>query len=188
LIIVLEGVNGVGKSTYARLLQERLGYTPLRAFRPSSDCHFNGKYKVERDLQAFNVPYNTHVDDLYVADILGKLKPSNVVLDRSMASAVAYGSRPISDAGELVRLWAGLFGRTPVLYVWLTADPNTSLKRVVARGDASPSLSILKALHGSFELVYELVPFFKDAIDTDVTRPEDGVSRIELLASMYEAR
>lgn len=196
-VIVLEGVNGTGKSTYAQKLSKGLNAPVIRPFRLGPDHHFTGTTHIERELKALGVPYNTHVDDLYTADILGRMLKFNkhlpVILDRSVGSAIAHGERSMGDAGRLIGLWHQLLGPgTQVLYVWLTAPWETVDRRL--DGDAMRAkLSSGKRhhfqaaeharLHGMFRYVFEMVRHQKLEIDTTTVDVDDGVLRIVELMS-----
>lgn len=183
MILVLEGTNGTGKSTYAKRLSEELGATIIRPFRPHSDFHFDGTTRLERDLKHYGVPVNTHVDDLYVADILGRLEGSNNVrsiLDRSMPSALAYGSARVQllaaqrDELGLMNLWQSSLRGASVLYVWLHADEEDCKKRMGARNIPLP-YSILRA---RFDQLYGMITFPKMDINTSVRSVEEGIQLI----------
>lgn len=185
MIIVLEGVNGTGKSTYARRLAGGLNVAVIRPFRQGPDHHFTGDTPVERELKAFGVPYNTHVDELYTADFLGRMLKAGqrpgAVLDRSVASCIVHGDRPVSDAGSLVSLWSRLLGAdAPVVYVWLTAPWHISHERLVAAGRAEHSEP--RAAHQRrqqiFRHVYDLITYPKMEIDTGTTFVDDGLKQI----------
>ena len=77
-VIILEGVNGTGKSLYAKKLAGGLNAAIIRTFRQGDNHHFTGDTPMERDLKALGVPYNTHVDEMYVADFIGKLTPRHL--------------------------------------------------------------------------------------------------------------
>jgi thymidylate kinase len=187
LIIVLEGVNGTGKSTYAEKLSKGLTAPVIRPFRQGPDHHFTGTTHIERELKALGVPYNTHVDDLYTADILGRLLKFNkhlpVILDRSVGSAIAHGERPLRDAGRLIGLWQQLLGPdTQLLYVWLTAPYSIAADRLLKdkRGaeESSEAFGDHKRLHGLFRYVFEMVRHPKLEIDTATIAVDDGVLQI----------
>ncbi len=185
MIIVLEGVNGTGKSLYARKLAAGLGGVVLRPFRQSEDHHFSGDTPMERDLKALGVPYNTHVDELYVADLLGKMlrgrQRFSAILDRSIGSAIAHGDRPLSEAGKLVEVWHRLLGENaPVLYVWLKASWSIAHARLLAsgRGEHGDDERRHQKLTQLFEHAYTLVPFRKMIIDTSITLVEEGVRKV----------
>jgi thymidylate kinase len=191
-IIILEGVNGTGKSTYAEKLSAVLEAPVIRPFRQGPDHHFTGTTQVERELKALGVPYNTHVDDLYTADILGRLLKFNkqmpVILDRSVGSAIAHGERPLRDAGRLLGLWRQSLGAdAPVLYVWLTAPSLDCWARLGNRGPLPPYESYSsehKRLNGLFGLVYDMIPYKKLKIDTSLIGVDEGLVLISTLKSL----
>lgn len=91
MIIILEGLNGVGKSAVASELK-RMGVIIWRPFRTNSDIHLGHDESPELvELKNVGVPLNTFVDDLYVADALSTLEVAKTVaLDRSLPTAIAY--------------------------------------------------------------------------------------------------
>ena len=203
MIIVLEGVNGTGKSTYAEKLSNGLNAPVIRPFRQGSGHHFTGTTHIERELKALAVPYNTHVDDLYTADILGRLLKYNkhlpVILDRSVGSAIAHGERPLGDSGRLIGLWQQLLGPdTQVLYVWLTAPwevvdqrMDGDLMRARLRNNKRHHVTREEhaCLHGLFRYVFEMIRYTKMEIDTATVAPDDGVLQIvEFMGRLGEAR
>lgn len=185
MIIILEGVNGTGKSLYARKLAGGLNAAVIRPFRQGENHHFTGETPMERDLKTLGVPFNTHVDEMYVADLLGKLARAgqrlSAVLDRSIGSAIAHGDRPLSDAGKLMDVWSRLLGpEAQVVYVWLTAPWHIAHARLLAEGRAHHNEDGLnhRRLHGLFQLAYDLVPYRKLMIDTSVTLVDEGVRKV----------
>lgn len=185
MIIVLEGVNGTGKSTYARRLAGGLNAAVIRPFRQGPDHHFTGDTPMERELKAFGVPYNTHVDELYTADFLGRMikagQRPGAVLDRSVASCIVHGDRPVSDASSLVNLWSRLLGAdAPVVYVWLTAPWHIAEARLKADGRKHDlgSGDIHNNRQRTFRHVYDLIAYPKLEIDTGVTFVDDGLKQI----------
>jgi predicted ATPase len=183
-IVVLEGVNGVGKTSYATAL-EAIGYAVLRPFRPNSGFHFDGNSRHERELKALGVPVNTCVDDLYVADILGKLgrQPTaygpqalNVVLDRSMPSAIAYESGPLATPRtmELMQRWKASFSDAKVVYVNLVAPWEVCKFRL----DPSRASTLRDTLPIRFGALFEMINWPKLTIDTSLVSVKEGVELI----------
>lgn len=184
-VIVLEGVNGVGKSTYARKLAAALGATIYRPFRSNSDQHNIEEDYPGRFLEIVGVPIGTHVEDFFTADLLGKLardQSIRVILDRSLPSALAYGSaRPHAEAkntpGEIMLgLWQEMLAPAKPLYVWLSAD----IFECARRGTRAPKeLAIpFEQLHSRYRYIFEILKMQKLEIGTQYVTPELGVTTI----------
>lgn len=112
-ILVLEGAKGAGKTSLSAMLQEELDWPVYRAFRKGGEQHNPGATSGWAKLLRF--PINTWMEDMFVADVCSVAKP-NLIMDRSMPSAVAYESMGVSRSDEWHKL------RTPVDFrVALTA-------------------------------------------------------------------
>ena len=177
MIVILEGCNGVGKSAYASELASVLGAPVLRPFRPDSGYHWNGETDLELELSRLGVPVNTHVDDLYVADILGQLAYSDVILDRSVPSAIAYGSaRDCAD--RLYDFWNRQLRRLlGVTYVWLHCPWKVAKERTNGRWFPTPQR--YSGLEESFrQLFHRFEAGRRLAIDTKAFSITQGVRYI----------
>lgn len=176
MLIILEGLNGVGKSTYAKALAVELGATVYRPFRTHSDEHFNGQTKIELELKALGVPSNTYLEDIFAADFLGKLAPRNsirVILDRSLPSAVVYGSIRQYNAEALLALWQELLRPEHALYVWLRAKADVRTGRLVGRG--TDHLKTSELMERKFQMCFGLITMPKLVLETDIVSLEEGV-------------
>lgn len=136
MIIIIEGCRGTGKTSVCQALSEVFKAPIIRPFRPDLSHHHSGDSEVEAALKAMDVPVNTYVDDLYVADILAAIsvvRPDvHFILDRSMGSAVAHRTCP-ADGTAVVALWQSLLARAPaVRYVWLRAPHAVAARRVAS--------------------------------------------------------
>jgi hypothetical protein len=135
VLVILEGANGVGKTTLARRLVE-CGYTRFKPFRPGSGPsgdkgHWDdpsGKTLFKR-LVSLGVPVNSHAEDLFIADFLRQFPQLDVVLDRSIPSALAISAPKDIDHGELFTLWAEMLTPLRPLYVYMTADFDAAAQR-----------------------------------------------------------
>lgn len=188
MIIVLEGVNGVGKTSAAITLADAIGATAIRPFRPHVGHHWTEPSDALGDrLRSIGVPVNTHVDDLYAGDLLAKIvdqfhKPHymKVVLDRSMLSAMAYDNTTPSEA---YRVWqeqmAVLNVETGVRLVWLHAPFEVARKRVAKSRAFFPTESDYNYLHGRFQGLFEgYEASHKIDIDTSEIPTAEVVKRI----------
>jgi len=202
MLVMLDGINGVGKSTVAKLITERTGLKSVRPFRDSPDVHwrsFNdgdaaGESEVEEHLRAARVPFNTFVDNLYLADIVSKLG-ADTIMDRTMHSSVAYGLvkgeelyRDARLANWMVGYWESLIQRCryPRVFALLTCDYEVSAARCEREGRWHPPHHIHRQLAGSFFDLHResrLNPIIIDTTEMDAntvaTRVLDHLRRIE---------
>jgi predicted kinase len=186
VVVCLEGLNGVGKSATARVLARELGVPIVRAFRhDATDVHLGreqGRGRLD-ELRALGVPANTYVDDIYTADLLVGLGLS-AVLDRSMASATAYGLlygdvRTQARAQALAEAWQEQWGRYKgqFLYVHMTARPEVMAARTDGRW--SPNDKQNPVLEREFTRVFRSLHLPKLHLDTsDSPDAADNARRI----------
>jgi deoxyadenosine/deoxycytidine kinase len=190
MIIILEGSNGVGKSTYAQELSEQLGGLPIvRPFR-NGDTELHWGYKGQERFQMLRdelkVPVNTHVDDLYVADFLATFQVS-AILDRAVPSAVAYGVLHNHDEGwyaqryvarRLMEFWLSLIqkGSGPIVYIWLKAPYRIARDRCYGRW--CPNKKQYTTLDTWYKKMFQAVTLAKRQINTGEIEVEDGVRSV----------
>ena len=185
MIVILEGVNGVGKTTYAKLLSTHLGIPRYRAFKANLEVHWGDNHPMELLLKdKFKVPLNTHVEDLFSADLLGRIG-GDVVLDRSLPSAIAYGlleNDPLlpTDTLELFHYWMSLLRDRKVLYVWMTAQYAVARSRSESREQPWWPLNMktFAELESIFRVLHDQWEMDKLVIDTGETSIGDGVEQI----------
>lgn len=190
LTIVLDGLNGVGKSATARILSALLGIPIVRPFRHQDMDRHLGRESgrgVQRSLRDLGIPANTFVDDIYAADLITALGAS-ALLDRSMPSAIAYGMlykdvRDLDHALALTDVWQALWDKYGgrLVYVYMTADVPTMSAR--CEGRWAPSPVERSQLDQTFRLVYRWLNVRKIRVDTtELATPEATAHRItELL-------
>lgn len=186
MIIILEGVNGTGKSEAAKLLSSITGMPIWRPFRTSPDIHWNhNDDDIGRTLRELGVPLNTFCDDLYVADALRTLRDSSVILDRSMLSAFAYsalqGESWIKDAEVSDWVWryweeSLLLRGNDVLVVYLRTQYETSKAR--CEGRWHPNKTEWAHLVRLYEKLLRRTRIPARVFDTEMFTTEDVVNRI----------
>lgn len=184
MIVIVEGANGVGKSTYAHEL-ESCGLTLYRAFRRgNTELHWGakegGEEVVRGQLEALGIPLNTYIDDLYLADFIQSFK-LDAVFDRSLPSAIAYGSLGQlngATVGELLEMWQLMVkhSKSPVLYVWLQTTYELAKERT--KGRWMPNKRGYHSLVNSYEKLFQRIRLPKIAINTDMVTVARGIKRI----------
>jgi len=163
IFISFEGIDGVGKSTQADLLEEFLrsmGREVVRTLEP-------GGTELGREIRHLLLHRNGHVDAraealLYAADrahhVATVIRPALaegkvVITDRYLDSSVAYqGAGRILGATEVrdLSIWA-IQGLLPALTVLLDLDAASAVARRSKTGDAPDRLERAKV--GFFEAV-----------------------------------
>lgn len=188
MIIVLEGINGVGKSTYAIAIRKRLGAPIVRPFRPSPDTHWDQhEGEVGAALRELGVPINTFVDDLYVADMIRMLNPPHAVLDRGMPSSVAYGRLKDeewtkSGVDWTIGYWeeclldAGHRPGRSVVLAYLFASFDETKRR--CEGRWHPSKTEWSKLKATYDKVINRSRLPVIAINTELSDVDSGVDKI----------
>lgn len=126
VIIILEGFNGTGKTTLATSLATLLGYRVYRPLREGNEGHWDDESSLVRELKRCDVPLNSFIDDVFAVDAIDQLGSRNVVLDRSLPSALAYDLMSTDRQEAVESYWIRRLKRinesTPVLYLWMRLD------------------------------------------------------------------
>ena len=125
MIVVLEGVNGAGKTALAQGLRQQLDWPVYRPFRPTDEFRWDS-YEgsvLQRELFQLDIRPNTHVEDLHFADAAAQCK-FDAILDRSALSAVVYGEEsgdPVcARAGEqIIDIWGSAMMQAGAITVLL---------------------------------------------------------------------
>ncbi len=144
LFIVLEGIDGTGKSTQSKLLAEWLrtrGREVVTSREPTDGpwgrqiraTATSGRLSPEEELELFLKDRRQHVEELIrPALAAGKV----VILDRYYFSTMAYQGCRGFDPAE-IRRRNEAFAPPPDLLFILDLDVDTALSRIGGRGDAA---------------------------------------------------
>jgi thymidylate kinase len=189
MLIMLDGVNGVGKSSYAYAIKKSFGINVCRAFRSSDKAlHWGSTGKeLQEKLASLKVPINTHVDDLFMADFMLTFQV-DAVLDRTLASAIAYGRayskmdgwyKKKGNARQLLDFWTSLIMKCkhPLMYVWLDVEYDVAKERCSDRAWFPKSVEY-KKLRKEYNSIFNRISFQKMRVQTDHVDVESGVERI----------
>ena len=190
MLIILEGANGVGKSTYAKILTNELNIPVFRPFYMGNKIHLTNvnsqKQEQQKKLLRFGVELNIHIEDLFAADFFAMTQAS-AILDRSLPSSIAYGQigsgkwdviyKNKSACQELLELWEGMIAKAhqPILYVWLNCEHEIATKR----GDGwKPNKAQRQKLDKVFFDLFTRIKLPKMRINTGVVEKREGVKSI----------
>jgi dTMP kinase len=175
MFIVLEGIDGTGKSTQVQLLAEWFrsqGREVVTSREPTDqpwgkklrESASTGRLSPEDELEYFLKDRKQHVDELIQPSLdAGKV----VILDRYYFSTMAYqGSRGF-DPGE-IRVKNEAFAPRPDHLFILDLDVDTARQRIGARGDTANEFERRDALAKCREIFLSLADEpFVHVIDTN---------------------
>jgi dTMP kinase len=152
-LVVLEGIDGAGKSTVLRRLADHckdLGLTPIVSFEPTRGpwgmklrrSMTEGRLTLAEELDLFLKDRAEHVETV----IRPALKAGQVVLlDRYYFSTAAYQGARGADPNEIL-MENERFAPAPDLVLLLDFDPVAGIERIRARGDAPNTFEQLDQL------------------------------------------
>ena len=146
-VVVLEGCDGVGKTTLAAVLATHHGYAVVHSFRTPDGVDLIERYRA----------------------ILAR--PGRLLLDRSFVSELVYGplrhcrSRlNFADATTLAVIVAARGG----VLIHLTGQPERIAARLLARDGKAPGLEAIRALIDSYSSVFARLAEHAPVITVDV--------------------
>lgn len=165
LFIVIEGIDGTGKSTQARRLAawlEAQGREVVVSREPTDgpwgrrlrESAASGRLSPAEELDHFLKDRRQHVEELIVPSLAaGKV----VILDRYYFSTMAYQGCRGFDPAEIRRLNEA-FAPQPDLLLILDLDVDTALERIGTRGDSANEFERRDALQRCREIFLSLAP------------------------------
>ena len=143
-LIVIEGIDGTGKSTQATMLAEALrksGREVVQSFEPTNgpwgkklrESATTGRLSIEDELEYFINDRREHVEELIIPTIKSG---GIVILDRYYFSTMAYqGARGIDP--EAIRAKNEIFAPQPDMLIILDLDVDIALQRIGVRDGAA---------------------------------------------------
>jgi len=179
-LIVIEGIDGVGKTTQAQLVQEAMqarGLAVLRTKEPTTgqwgqvlrDSAVTGRLSLAEEVETFIKDRREHVD--------GKIMPALrdgtiVIVDRYYFSTAAYQGARGLDPQELIRRNEE-FAPEPDLLVLLDLDVAEGLERIRTRGDRANLFEQTNSLQQAREIFLSIdKPYL---VRIDARRPAEEV-------------
>ncbi len=144
LFIVIEGIDGTGKSTQARMLEGWLrgrGRSVVRDREPTDgpwgrrlrESAATGRLAPEDELEYFLRDRREHVEKLISPALAAG---TDVILDRYYFSTMAYQGARGFDPGE-IRRRNEVFAPVPDLLLILDLPVDVAISRIGARGDGA---------------------------------------------------
>ncbi|MBA4018141.1 MAG: dTMP kinase [Pirellula sp.] len=154
MLIVVEGIDGAGKSTQVRRIGEALkaaGEDVVLSREPTDgpwgrklrESQTTGRMSLDEELAAFLEDRREHVRDLIMPALA---RGAIVILDRYYFSTMAYQGIRGADAAQ-IRRENEKFAPRPDVVLLVDFDPQTALRRIEqSRGDVPNTFERLDAL------------------------------------------
>jgi len=186
--VVVEGIDGTGKTTLARNIYLRLknkGFSAIFTFEPTDgpwgkklrrSFAAHGRLTPQEELELFLKDRKEHVEKIIRPSLeQGKI----VVCDRYYFSTMAYqGARGLDP--EAIRKTNEIFAPMPDLVLLLELDPETAIKRIKeSRGEVPDNFEQLAYLK-------KVAGVFKGLSDPFVARIDAGLPPEKLLNSAWD--
>ena len=142
LFIVIEGIDGTGKSTQAKMLQKALqkaGTTVILDHEPSDgpygkilrESATTSRLSPQDELDLFHKDRKHHVDELIIPALK---RGETVILDRYYFSTMAYQGQRGFDQEEIRQTNLGFAPNPDILFI-LDLDVDMARNRIGVRGD-----------------------------------------------------
>jgi len=144
LFIVIEGIDGTGKSTQAKMLQKALqdtGAIVVLDHEPSDgpygkilrESATTGRLSPQDELDLFHKDRKHHVDELILPALE---RGETVILDRYYFSTMAYQGQRGFDREEIRQTNLGFAPNPDILFI-LDLEVDEARKRIGTRGDTT---------------------------------------------------
>lgn len=185
ILIVVEGIDGVGKSTQVRLLERALidcGEDVVCSREPTDgkwgklvrESALTGRLSLAEELQAFIEDRKEHTEQTIRPALA---RGAIVVLDRYYFSTIAYQGARGADVAQLTEQMRALFHR-PDIVLLIDADPQFTLDRIRhARGDIPNEFERAESLAVVRGIFHQLAKNDQQVQLLDASRPVTELHR-----------
>ncbi|MFZ8831127.1 MAG: dTMP kinase [Thermodesulfobacteriaceae bacterium] len=196
ILVVFEGIDGVGKTTVHKALAERLKNNPniVFSYEPTNGAYGkklrealkNGNFPKEERLSLFIKDRLEHVKSLIIPSLReGKL----VILDRYYPSTIAYQGAEGFDFKELLTLNETI-APTPDLVIYFDLPVEVAVNRLKERGNEFSIFEKGEKLVRIAENYGKLFPLFKvhriDALQSVDKLIEEVLTNVDLFKKLYK--
>jgi dTMP kinase len=172
VLVVVEGVDGAGKSTVLRHLRavcEALGREVVAGREPTDGPHgrrlresaAQGRLPLEAELELFILDRRAHVEEVILPALS---KGAVVLLDRYYFSTAAYQGARGADPEAILRMNEA-FAPEPDVVLLLDLDPMLSLERIRARGGGVDAFERLEALQAVRDIFLSIKRPYLEVVD-----------------------
>jgi XRE family transcriptional regulator, aerobic/anaerobic benzoate catabolism transcriptional regulator len=170
--IALIGLRGGGKSTIGRLLAERLGIPFI---------------ELDREVERRSGATLSEIFDMFGQETFRRAEREALddVLRQHQNFVVATSGSIVTEPGTLERLLASC------LTVWVKAEPDEHMQRVMAQGDMRPMAKSARAMQDLMSILRSREPLYAKAevaLSTSGKTPEQNVAELLNLIAVTDNR
>src|SRR5262245_11960065 len=170
--IALIGLRGGGKSTLGRLLAERLGAPFI---------------ELDREIEKRSGATLSEIFDMFGQETFRRAEREALddVLRRHERFVIATSGSIVTEPGTLELLLTSCFT------VWVRAEPEDHMKRVMAQGDMRPMANSARAMEDLISILRSREPLYAKAevaLSTSGRTPEQNVAELLRLIEVPNTR
>src|SRR5262249_53060968 len=170
--IALIGLRGGGKSTLGRLLAERLGVPFI---------------ELDREIEKRSGATLSEIFDMFGQETFRRAEREALddVLRRHERFVIATSGSIVTEPGTLELLLTSCFT------VWVRAEPEDHMKRVMAQGDMRPMANSARAMEDLISILRSREPLYAKAevaLSTSGRTPEQNVAELLRLIEVPNTR
>jgi XRE family transcriptional regulator, aerobic/anaerobic benzoate catabolism transcriptional regulator len=170
--IALIGLRGGGKSTLGRLLAERLGVPFI---------------ELDREIEKRSGATLSEIFDMFGQETFRRAEREALddVLRQHKSFVVATSGSIVTEPGTLELLLASCFT------VWVRAEPDEHMKRVIAQGDMRPMANSARAMEDLISILHSREPLYAKAevaLATTGKTPEQNLAELLRLIEVPDNR
>ncbi len=170
--IALIGLRGGGKSTLGRLLAERLGVPFI---------------ELDREIEKRSGATLSEIFDMFGQETFRRAEREALddVLRQHKSFVVATSGSIVTEPGTLELLLASCFT------VWVRAEPEEHMKRVMAQGDMRPMANSARAMEDLISILRSREPLYAKAevaLSTSGKTPEQNLAELLRLIEVPDNR
>jgi XRE family aerobic/anaerobic benzoate catabolism transcriptional regulator len=170
--IALIGLRGGGKSTLGRLAAERLGVPFI---------------ELDREIEKRSGATLSEIFDMFGQETFRRAEREALdeVLRRHKSFVIATSGSIVTEPGTLELLLSSCFT------VWIKADPEEHMKRVMAQGDMRPMAHSARAMEDLISILRSREPLYAKAevaLSTSGRTPEQNLAELLRLIEVPDNR
>lgn len=188
MIVAIEGMDGVGKTTIAKVIEKDLDFTyvkePLKdLFEVDNEYILNISKKIFNTANDRLIAWYLALGDIYA---LTNFRNKNVVLDRHILLNYFWNGN--NDTEQIFKTQIEMFGK-PDLTILLSASIETRRKRILERNANDPDLNKSNMwVYGYDKMIYFLEKYNYNyvIVDTDNLSTLETSNICKTLINQYE--